>query len=819
MSYSLFVKRKTVFASLIAAAVAASIAFGASGNIPNKLQYHKKDGKQWKLIQKNADGSMTVIDGNAKQPDIGDAASVSAKNTILPRQASAFSLDAGSALSMNYYPAYEAYPIGSWPEAVAIGDLNLDGRNDVVITTSTYSDPENDKHVFVFYQSENGTLNPPIKFPASGKAITVDIADLNNDGLPDIIVGNDVPQNIEIFLQNQTGNFISTYTIPTTQSNLIRAADLNSDGLIDFTAMDWSTKRVEVYVQKATGGFALDSTYFANYEGWNDCEVGDINGDGKTDIAISSGQGFSDDIHLLFQNSFGNFDSVRSYFIEARTTPQGITIGSVTGDSRTDVIVTYGGNSPTSYIGIFAQKESGAFDSIISYASYDCPEDITTGDANLDGLTDLYVVHGGWNKVGVYLQNPDGSLNPEQLFSIPYASHYNPNGLAVGDINSDGSVDIVIADYNNGLIVLRNAFSRIHASFVASPASGESPLMVAFNASTSHDPEGDPLTYAWNFGDGAAASGMIVSHSYNVKGTYIARLIVADGSGNADTAFKCITVNNSAPRLSPLGDMTIPENGTLQFTLQAYDGDGDALTFVASGLPAGAAFNSPTATFTWQPGFDQAGVYPNITFTVSDGAASDTETITITVTNTNRPPIAADDAVSTDEDVSLSINVLGNDNDPDGDALHMVSVQQPLHGAAIINVDNTITYVPSPNYSGPDQFSYVIADNGEAAASANVTVSVLPVNDPPTVAITSPIDGAVFQRYRSVFINAAAMDIDGTVAKVVFYRDGYYLGQDKSSPYTGVWWWATPGTHTLYCKAYDNNGAITQSASVSIIVQ
>ncbi len=59
--------------------------------------------------------------------------------------------------------------------------------------------------------------------------------------------------------------------------------------------------------------------------------------------------------------------------------------------------------------------------------------------------------------MGVYLQQTDGSLKPEELYAIPYASHYNPQGLDLRDINADLSPDAVIADSNNGLVVLSSA--------------------------------------------------------------------------------------------------------------------------------------------------------------------------------------------------------------------------------------------------------------------------------------------------------------------------------------------------------------------------
>src|SRR5262249_50052700 len=103
------------------------------------------------------------------------------------------------------------------------------------------------------------------------------------------------------------------------------------------------------------------------------------------------------------------------------------------------------------------------------------------------------------------------------------------------------------------------------------------------------------------------------------------------------------TVNNvnRAPVLDTIGNKSVDENQTLTFSLAATDPDGDALTYSASNLPANATFNASTRTFSWTPGYSQAGNYPNVEFTVSDNGSPmmlDFEDITITVGDVNRPP-------------------------------------------------------------------------------------------------------------------------------------------------------------------------------------
>ena len=94
---------------------------------------------------------------------------------------------------------------------------------------------------------------------------------------------------------------------------------------------------------------------------------------------------------------------------------------------------------------------------------------------------------------------------------------------------------------------------------------------------------------------------------------------------------------NCAPVLSTIGDKSVDEGSLLEFTISAYDPDGDTLTYSASNLPSGASFDASSRTFSWTPTYDQAGTYTNVHFEVSDGHLTDSEDITITV-HTGYPP-------------------------------------------------------------------------------------------------------------------------------------------------------------------------------------
>ena len=93
-----------------------------------------------------------------------------------------------------------------------------------------------------------------------------------------------------------------------------------------------------------------------------------------------------------------------------------------------------------------------------------------------------------------------------------------------------------------------------------------------------------------------------------------------------------------------------------------------------------------------------------------------------------------------------------------------------------------------------------------------------PSNTPPTVAVTSPANGATFNQGDSITLNASAADSDGTVATVAFYQGSVQLGADTAPPFSYVWTDVTAGTYSLTARATDNNGAVTSSTPVTIMV-
>lgn len=355
---------------------------------------------------------------------------------------------------INFDP-YVIYPTGSWPEVVAIGEINNDNLNDVVLGTSYCGDTLNDYKIFVFAQNLSGELDPPVKYDG-GDIRAIDIGDLNSDTLQDVIIGYD--DSIGIFFQDISGTLqpMTTYYSGNDVDG-VKIGDFNNDNLMDIVVCHWNSDFIRVFIQEAYGVFDSTVTYPINQGGYDEIDVGDVTGDGLDDVIFMRGQLYANENIAVFAQYSTGLLMPPVFYDLGNINTHGVAVGDVNDDLKNDVLVTHGGNQPSATVSVWLQDTSGTLlDPPVNYSCYDCPEPIEIADFDIDGRNDVVVGNGGWMAISVYQQNTGGGFDPYINFSIPYASYYQPQGLAVRDINDDSKPDIAIADYNNGLVVLRN---------------------------------------------------------------------------------------------------------------------------------------------------------------------------------------------------------------------------------------------------------------------------------------------------------------------------------------------------------------------------
>jgi Ca2+-binding RTX toxin-like protein len=162
------------------------------------------------------------------------------------------------------------------------------------------------------------------------------------------------------------------------------------------------------------------------------------------------------------------------------------------------------------------------------------------------------------------------------------------------------------------------------------------------------------------------------------------------------------------------------------------DPDGDALTITGVADPANGAASVAGSTVVYTPDVDFYGT-DSVVYTLGDGqGGSDSATLTVTVAPVNDDPDPEDDSVTLAEEGVVTVDVLANDEDVDGDALVVSAVDDPDHGAASIAPDGkSVIYSPDADWNGTEAFAYTVSDGHEGAELAELVVTVTPVDDPP----------------------------------------------------------------------------------------
>lgn len=263
---------------------------------------------------------------------------------------------------------------------------------------------------------------------------------------------------------------------------------------------------------------------------------------------------------------------------------------------------------------------------------------------------------------------------------------------------------------------------------------------------------------------------------------------------------------NRAPVFASIGEKSVNEGALLSFSVSATDADGDALIYSARALPAGATFSGQT--FSWTPGYDQAGTY-QVTFVVSDGKVEDFETIAIEVADvpTGSDPVLqsiGDKGVDEGQSLSFSIHA----TDPDGDEITYAATGLPS-GASFVG--DTFSWTPDYGQAGTYPVTFTASD-GQGSDSEQITITVRHVNRPPVLAAVS--DRSVDEGSLLSF-SIQASDPDGDA--IALSAENLPSGATFSS--VSFSWTPSPsqvGTYQVTFIASD--GHLTDTATIAITV-
>ncbi len=399
----------------------------------------------------------------------------------------------------------------------------------------------------------------------------------------------------------------------------------------------------------------------------------------------------------------------------------------------------------------------------------------------------------------------------------PAANYFGPDNFVFkvfdGTVfSNDASVTITVLPVND----------KPTASNITSTTNEDVPVAITLVGS---DIDGDPLTYVITVGPlhgtlSGSGANLTYYPNLNYNGSDNFTYVVNDGTIDSDPATGTITIN-------AINDLPVANNTTVfyelntlvNFTLDTYDAESDALTYSTLSLPNPATEGTVAGTspnLSYMPFNNYTGT-STMTFKVNDGTGdSDIATVTFVFNSaSNDPPVAQDQLVTIQEDQSKALILVATDADP-GDVLTYSIVSAPTHGTLSCTNCSNPTYTPFANYFGSDSFVFRATDIASAYDEGTVTITIVSVDDTP---VANPQAVTVTEDTPKV-ITLTGSDVETATASLIYANTTPLHGSLSCTNCANPTY--TPNLNYNGADSFSftvNDGAITSSpAIVSITV-
>jgi hypothetical protein len=355
------------------------------------------------------------------------------------------------------------YSCGAIPTEVSLGvvtgNFNANGSTSVVALSAIEPGPPSGSGSLKVYLSTGaGAFAAPVSVADGAEPLYLASADLNGDGLPDVVSASYDDGALAVFFNDKSspGTLNAPLVLSSPGASQVAIGDMNHDGLPDLVSADYG---VSLFLQTSPGTFAAPISLYSGGANW--VAVGDLNGDGAPDVALTDDVGVKVLLHTGAASATTFAAPVNVFTQTANANVVGanlIAIVDVNGDGANDLIITdpgpTGGMAPTVNVLLQNPASPGTFLAPVSYpiATLDLSQSIVVKDVDGDGRPDIVI--GGQQTVTVLLQNhapaAPGTFMAATVYPAPGAY-----GIAVADINGDGKPDIVVSSGVTHTIVNR----------------------------------------------------------------------------------------------------------------------------------------------------------------------------------------------------------------------------------------------------------------------------------------------------------------------------------------------------------------------------
>jgi len=410
----------------------------------------------------------------------GDGSHAASRSAFFPQKVNAL-LQQGFAPPVVYSVGVAASP--SPIPRIVVADFNGDGSQDVV-SVNSYS-----SSISVILGNGDGTFKPAItQVVYNSNLESAIVGDFNGDGKPDLaLVNSGNGYNLNILLGNGDGTFqapIGSYPIGNNQEGVV-VGDFNGDGNADLAISISDSSNVAIVLGNGDGTFQAPG-YFAVGTNPHFIAIGDFNGDGKADLVTANNTDNS--VSILLGNGDGTFGPNTDLAVGMN--PNWVTVADLNGDGKADIVAA---NNNSCNVSVLLGQGNGTFQPAVNYAVGLCipgdsqnPNSVAVADANGDGIPDLFVGNNYGANVSILLGNGDGTFQTQMDYSADATGH--PQAIAVGHFSANGGVDIAVGSYNSNSIDILLGLNLITPQTISfAPANvtfGVAPFTVAATASS-----------------------------------------------------------------------------------------------------------------------------------------------------------------------------------------------------------------------------------------------------------------------------------------------------------------------------------------------
>jgi large repetitive protein len=519
---------------------------------------------------------LTVLIALAALAQTRGAGQAFGKSHAAPKRSSAVPsnagpLDSGTTL---FLPAveYDSY-FGSGTDSIAVGDLNGDGKPDLLVGNHSCTPNCLVGTAKVLLGVGDGTFQEKGSYGTAGVIANVALADVNGDGKLDMLASGCAYKDcftgvVTVHTGNGDGTFAGGFYVFGTGGMFPSSpavADFNGDGKLDLVVSNCGngcntgTGTVGVLLGNGDATFQTAVTYGSGGVGANKVVVADVNGDGKPDLIVPNSCASSANcpigpgsVGVLLGKGDGTFQAAVTYG-SGGDYAFSVAVADINGDGKLDVLVANScGNTACSLagpLGVLLGNGDGTFQPVIPYSSGAYLGRIALADVNGDGKLDV-VTTSGTVDVMVLLGNGDGTFQAPVF--IYGTGGFGANGLAVADVNGDGRPDVMVTNtcYNyanqncpHGSVGVLLNDTGPHSPTTTSLVSNVNPAAVnqqVIYTATVTNQSGGPLTGTVAFKHNTSTTTVksvggqaVYKVTYSGSGTH---LITATYSGDADNA-------------------------------------------------------------------------------------------------------------------------------------------------------------------------------------------------------------------------------------------------------------------------------------------